>query len=478
MKDKSKTIWLHAIVMVFFMFIFGRICPPISCVTPLGMKLIGVFIGVLYGWTTCGILWPSLLAWVGIASTGMMPVKDYIKISFGNDTVVFILFVCIFTAVITEVGLVDFISNWILSRKWVAGNPWAYTVALLIGCFIASEINMLPAILVFWSIVYATAEKFGLEKGDPWVTYMIMGIGVIASFGGILLPYHMVPLVVLGVASGVTGLEINFLQYVCFAVPVTLLTIVLYVLVGRFIIRPDMTKLNHLQIDFVDKEKLCLTKKQKIAAIYLLAFMMLMLVPGALPKELFVRQFLDQIGNVGITFLLLVSMFWIYIDGKPFMNFSKMASKGVNWDIYIIFIFVIPFATIFTSEATGIKQALLTALQPVLSGHSPVVFVLLVMLVAGVLTNFANNMVVGTSLIPIIYAVGSASGIDIMATVAVLILAISFSFATPAASTAAAMVFANDWISRKEAYKSGIAFSVLGLLILVPIGILLANLIF
>ncbi len=478
MKDKSKIIWVHAAVMLFFMFVFGRIFPPISGITSLGMKFIGIFIGVLYGWTTCGILWPSLLAWVGIASTGMLPVADYIKVSFGNDTVVFIVFVCIFTAVITEAGLVDFISNWILSRKFVAGNPWNYTAALLIGCFIAAQINMLPAILVFWGIVLATAERFGLKKGDPWVTYMMMGVGIAASFGGIMLPYHMVPLVVLGVASAVTGISMNFFQYLCLAVPATILSLILYILIGKFIVRPDMTKLNHLQMEY-DPEKLKLNKKQKVAAIYLFVFMAFMLIPGALPEGNALKVFLSGIGNLGITFLLLISMFWVHVDGKPFIgNFSVIAGKGVNWDIYIIFVFVIPFATLFTHEATGVKAALITALQPILSGHSPMIFIFMVMIIAGILTNFANNMVVGSSLVPIIYAIGGAMGINIMATVAALVIAISFSFATPAASTAAAMVFAHDWVDRKEAYKSGVAFSIIGLIIMIPISVLLANVVF
>ena len=33
---KSNLVYLHAAIVIFFMFIFGIICPQIGCITPLG----------------------------------------------------------------------------------------------------------------------------------------------------------------------------------------------------------------------------------------------------------------------------------------------------------------------------------------------------------------------------------------------------------------------------------------------------------
>ena len=41
--------YLHAVVCLLIMFGFGQL-PPVEPLTPLGMNLIGIFLGVLYGW--------------------------------------------------------------------------------------------------------------------------------------------------------------------------------------------------------------------------------------------------------------------------------------------------------------------------------------------------------------------------------------------------------------------------------------------
>ena len=424
------------------------------------------------------MIWPSLLGMVAFAGTGMMPMTEFLKVSFGNETVVFILFMFVFTAVIDEVGLINFIANWFISRKMVAGRPWVFSFILLIGCFVASQINMFVAILVFWGIIYIVADKFGFEKYDGWTTFMVMGVVVASAIGGCVLPYKLVPLAMLGVYRTVTGGDINFFQYVCFSLPITLIIMVVFVLVGRLIIRPDVKGLKNLSVDFVKKEDLILNSKQKTAFAYLIAFIALMLLPGALPKTWAIRQFLDQIGIVGTVMIMIVLMFWTQFDGKPLMDFKKMAAQGVGWDIFIIFSMVIPFASIFTNDATGIKQFMLDCLKPLLVGHSPMIFIFLVMLLAVILTNFANNMVVGAALIPVIYAIGSSMGVNIMAAVAVLIIVINLAFVTPAASPGAAMVFANEWVRAKDIYKMAVAFVVVAFIVVSAVGILWANIVY
>ena len=100
------------------------------------------------------------------------------------------------------------------------------------------------------------------------------------------------------------------------------------------------------------------------------------------------------------------------------------------------------------------------------------------MLLGVILTNFANNMVIGAALIPVIYAIGSAMGINIMAAVAVLIIIINLAFVTPAASPGAAMIFANEWVRAKDIYKMALVFVAVAFIITVFAGIFWANIIY
>lgn len=51
---------LHYLIMIALMVIFYFI-PSGNVVTPYGMRLLGVFIGLVYGWTFLGLLVPSII---------------------------------------------------------------------------------------------------------------------------------------------------------------------------------------------------------------------------------------------------------------------------------------------------------------------------------------------------------------------------------------------------------------------------------
>ena len=62
-KGYSPMMYVHIIITLFLMFGFGFI-PPFATLTPMGMRLLGTFLGVIYGYSTCEIIWPSLFAFI------------------------------------------------------------------------------------------------------------------------------------------------------------------------------------------------------------------------------------------------------------------------------------------------------------------------------------------------------------------------------------------------------------------------------
>ena len=48
------------IAIIFGVMILFHFIPAPAPITPLGMQIIGIFLGLIYGWSTCGMLWPSL----------------------------------------------------------------------------------------------------------------------------------------------------------------------------------------------------------------------------------------------------------------------------------------------------------------------------------------------------------------------------------------------------------------------------------
>lgn len=477
-KKKKDMMWFHIAAILVLMIGFGYL-EPFGSMTPLGMKLTGIFLGLLWGWSTCGLLWTSLLGMVGLSLTGIMTMKEFLTISFGNETVVFILFIFVFTAVIDDVGLIDYIANRFISFKVLNNRPWVFSALLLIGAFIsAAFVNMFAAIIVFWGIVYIVAERFDFKPYDRYPTLMLIGVTLAGSVGGAVMPYKPVPLVVLKAYSDISGMPLDFFKYICFSLPIAFLVMIFYLLICKWIFRPELKDLNKINVDFADQSKLILNTKQKAAFAFLAAFIFLMIAPSILPDAWWLTKAINQIGIVGCLFVLIMLMCWVKFDGKSMMDFPKMA-KQINWDMFIIMAFVIPFAGLYTSDATGVKAFMVELMQPILGGQAPIVFIILSLIMATILTNFANNMVVGAVFTTLIYTVGSGMGLETMPIVAVLIICANLALATPAASPLAAMMFANTkWLKTGELYKLCATLVAIALVLTIIVGLVWANVIY
>lgn len=69
--ESKKVSMIHYLVVVAFCFYF-RFIPGFAGITPLGMGILGTFIGAIYGWMTIGNFWPSIVALMAIGlSIGM-----------------------------------------------------------------------------------------------------------------------------------------------------------------------------------------------------------------------------------------------------------------------------------------------------------------------------------------------------------------------------------------------------------------------
>ena len=68
-KKSNNMYWIH--IAIFLIITFGvGFLPPFAEITPLGMRVLGVFLGVIYGWCFIALDWPSLVALVALVIVG------------------------------------------------------------------------------------------------------------------------------------------------------------------------------------------------------------------------------------------------------------------------------------------------------------------------------------------------------------------------------------------------------------------------
>lgn len=72
--NKNIMYWVKAAIFLWFLFGFGQL-EPFGSLEKVGMQVLGIFIGLLFGWTFIGFIWPSLL---GVLAIGL---SEYTNVS-------------------------------------------------------------------------------------------------------------------------------------------------------------------------------------------------------------------------------------------------------------------------------------------------------------------------------------------------------------------------------------------------------------
>ena len=447
--------YLHAVVCLLIMFGFGQL-PPVEPLTPLGMNLIGIFLGVLYGWVCIEIVWPSLAGLLALMLIGGMTPVKLLNNSFGHPIVQMMFFIFVFCATINYYGLSKFISLWFITRKCVCGKPWLFTFTFLASMFILGALTSAsPAALIGWSILYGVCEVCGYKRGDGYPTMMVFGIVFAAQVGMSLIPFKQAALTVFSAYETMSGVGIDYAKYMLIALLICAVCSLLFIVMGKYIFRPDMSKLVHLDVSKLDKDgSLVLSRVQKVILAFLFLLVILLLAPNFMPKDFFLTRFLKGIGNTGIVILLVTVMAAIKEEGKALLNFKVMVDSGVTWGIVLLLAFVQPLTIGMASPNSGITDFLMGLIMPLFGESSPMTFALIIGFGAMLLTQVMNNGAVGVVLMPVIYSFSQATGMAPEIPLIMVVMCVHFAFLTPAASASAALLHGNEWSNTAVIWKT------------------------
>ncbi len=479
-KKKNTMYYINSIITLVIIFGFGQL-PAVAPLTPLGMNLIGIFLGLLYGWIFVDIVWPSMVGILALMLIGGMAPKVALNSSFGDPIVVMMFFIFIFCAAIDQYGLSRFISLWFITRKFVQGKPWMFTFVFLASIFILGGLTSAsPAALIGWAILYAICDLCGYKKGDGYPTMMVFAIVFAAQVGMSMIPFKQVPLTVLGAFANITGSSIDYAKYMLIAIICCIVCAILLLLICKFIFRPDVSKLVDLDATQLDKsgEALVLTKVQKIVLGFLAALVLCLLLPSFLPKDFFLTQFLNGIGNTGVCIFIVAIMCFIKVDGKPLLKIKKAIDSGVAWGIIFLLAAVQPLSSAMTAEESGITEWMMGILNPIFGGKSPVFFMVVIGLIAALLTNVMNNGALGVALMPIVYSYCMANGVDPQLSVIIIVMSVHLAFLTPAASSSASLLHGNEWVTTKDIMKSAVPIIIVSWIAVTVITIAIGSIIF
>ncbi|MEE0511437.1 MAG: SLC13 family permease [Peptococcaceae bacterium] len=468
---KKNTFYIHIAVTLIIMFGFGLL-PTIPPLTETGMNVVGIFLGLLYGWTFSEIVWASLLGMVALILTKTMTIVDVMAKGFGSDVTIMVLMIFFIIAIIDKSQLSSYISATLLSKKFLQGKPWLFSSILLFVSFLLGAfVSPVASVLLCWSIIYSVSEQLQIKPKSPYPTVMTIGIMLAALLGFGALPWQVVPLVVLGAYTNMTGVAINYLTYIIFYFPIAFVIIIAYILLCKYIFRINVSALIKLDVEkLFSQGKTTMTKQQKVVSFVVGLFVLLMLLPSILPADLIVSSYLKSLGACGITILMVVLMSWIKVDGQRLLEFQKDAS-AINWEVVILTAVVMPVSSLLSAEESGVTQFLLEKMHGILTLNSLFIFSFLVFLLSTIITNFCNNAVTGIMFLPLILQFAQSSGINALTIVIPMVMCIHLALLTPAACPASALLHANkEWCTLQDIYKTSIPIVLIAIVIISTLG--------
>ena len=157
---KNPMYYIHSaiglLIVVAFFFM-----EPIKPITPIGMKVLGIFISMIYLWSFVELLWPSLMGILMLGLSGYAPMPKVLSKAFGDVVPILVLFAMILFGAIQHHGIARYISRWFLTRKIINGRPNVFNFVFLFATYVLAALsaNILPALLFMWSILYSVLEE-------------------------------------------------------------------------------------------------------------------------------------------------------------------------------------------------------------------------------------------------------------------------------------------------------------------------------
>ena len=453
--------------------------------TPIGVTVLSLFVGVVYLWGTVDTLWPCFLGVLLLGISSFAPMNTVLSGFMGNPNTVLIFMLFMFGAALIRSQIAVYLARWLMTRRIVDGRPWVLTGMILFTAYAVAYIEQTSSVFIVWPALYLIFKECGFKKGDKYVSLMVVNslIMVLLSFAGDPIKggsfYLMTNLYNLAANSPELQVQpMNIALYLLFSIIVSMIVLTILLLVMRFVYRVDVSPLEKIDKEILRKEKLPpMTWRQKAILILFFTYMAWMLLPGILPKGNFLADFLKANLMGGSLFIVFLLGF-IQFKGESVADITQ-TNSAFPWRVFFLIATAFSLGNSVVAPSTNVTIFMEYILRSWLTGLDYGLVLICMIIVAIFVTNFCNSVVAGLMFTPVIMALCNAYGFNPYPVLACFFYVVLVGAATPAASPFAAMLFDNsEWIAKKDAFHYSIVGSIIVVLVMIFIGSPLAQMFF
>ena len=476
---KTKTSagkWVALVIAAFCMFATGLINPP-EGLSQAGFQVLGILVGAIILFLTWGTGWPSMAIIFALMTVPGLSVSQVTQATFGNNTVVFLVFCMMLAACLTKSGAARRIAVWFLTNNLAKKSPWWTIIMYFTANFVLNYVLSTAAtIFVMLPIAVELLESVGVKKEQkaPIAVAIMLGTlvtGLLSNGGNPI--SHATTLQGFSFYESFTGEPMDFFTYCAIGTPIAIVSFLLFFLMVRFIWRPDVSMLVNVNYEALKATVGPMTKKEKISVFFYIVCVVLWMMPG-LSKYIWPAsaEFFNKINNCLPPLAALFLMNFIKVDGEPVLAWGD-AVKSVNWPSFMFIASIMGLGSFMGNSTIGIPDWMSAVLSPVFSGISPFVFLVIMVFLADLMTNFTSNTVTVSVMLAVAMplAMGVYDGQLSPFLVAALVTSASNNgWTTPPASPTAAVVYGSDWVDTKSMIFWGLFAMVLHVIVTMTLG--------
>lgn len=475
---------IATIISLIIMFGFGYICPAFEGVTDVGMRCLGVFIGVIFlTIATDRVFFSAAMGMIALIFAGYTTATGAITAWLGNKTNALVIFVSVMCYALREAGVMNILAKKILTMKVLKGRPRLLIYAFFMTTFfICMFMTIAPGMILMYSLFEAIREAAGYDPKSPFSKQMLLGT-YLASMGGYALPWMGVQassvVMLEGVLSGY-GMHFSSIVYWLTNVIIFVVFMLIYTLVlpaFKCDLKPlasiDVSTTKSLQ-EISDR----FTKKQKIILAAFAICMIYVILISLLPTTMPGYEWFAKLDTVWIWILAIAVLGLINVDGQPVLKPVEALKNGTMWNLtFLIGCFTMLGGTM-TSEELGIRTMIQNLFSPLFSNASLPVMIIMVALIATIGTQFINGMPLTLTLcatvMPFTAELAMAGGFNPSVMGTVMNICNSAAYLTYSGSVFASLILGRDEIDQKFIWTKGVITLCMFIATVIVLGIILS----
>lgn len=450
-KHQSPVLYYGIVAVCVALMFLGRFIPPFAPeITPVGMGVLGVFLGVVILWSTVGgSIWPSLLGIVALGCSGYMNINGVVGASLGSFMVFNMICVTAMIAALTSTGADEKMASWLISRKAWEGRPYLFTFAFLFSFFLISALTTSFAmIFVCWTILRKMAQEVGVTMRHPYFVAMTIYSVIVTSLGEFVIPFKAWQYALVNAFVSNAGTQVNFGVYIVTTFVLGIVAMIILVATMKPLFRVDFGPIRNYRSAKGGEHGL--TGGQKATVIVLIVSMLLSIGTNYLTGDSLIARIISALGLPGIFGLAVVILCAVKGgDGQPILNFGKVMN-GIVWGPILLVGLATCLSSALTAADCGFMGFFARTLGPMLEGKSVAFVYAFIIITACVLTNVASNVGIGMMMIPISVPICVAAGCNMNVAAIVCIYSACYGFILPGSAAVSPLMYSNQDLNKRE----------------------------